>query len=112
MDIEVDTNTGEIKSRVFFCNPYASWEKGAIENCHELLRRICPKGSSFANINDNKASLINSHINSYRRKANDNLSPYESFIEIYGDSAKLVLEKLGVRLIKPDSVNLTPNLLK
>lgn len=47
----------------FFCRPYASWQKGGIENANKLLRRFFPKGTSFREITqteiDNAVSLIN-----------------------------------------------------
>ena len=29
---------------LFYCHPYSSFEKGSIENNHELIRRVIPKG--------------------------------------------------------------------
>lgn len=45
--IEVDTTTGDLLTRVFFCDSYSSFQKGAIEENHELLRYIIPKGVIF-----------------------------------------------------------------
>lgn len=35
------------RCRVFYCDPYASWQKPRIEQAHTLLRRVLPKGTSF-----------------------------------------------------------------
>ena len=43
-EIEVDSK-GELISRVFFCDPYSSSQKGACEKNHEFIRYILPKGS-------------------------------------------------------------------
>ena len=47
MSIEKDEESGEIVSHVFYCDPNASWQKGAIEKNHEFIRYVLPKGSSF-----------------------------------------------------------------
>ena len=41
------TRTGLSRTRVFFCDPQASWQKPQVENNHRLIRRILPKGVSF-----------------------------------------------------------------
>lgn len=43
-EVEVDSN-GELISRVFFCNPYSSSQKGACERNHEFIRYIFLKGN-------------------------------------------------------------------
>ena len=110
-DIEVDS-TGEIRSRVFFCNPYSSWQKGSLEVCHELLRRIIPKGSSFLSITPDSVSLINSHINSYTRQEIGGLSSYDLFVNSFGKRGISILKKLNISRIDPDKVYLKPELIK
>lgn len=110
--IEMCPDHQSIRSKVFFCNPYASWEKGAIEVCHELLRRIVPKGSSLANITTKQTQLINSHINSYFRQSNGELSAYDTFVNAFGERAKRILKKLHIERIDPKDVVLHPSLIK
>lgn len=43
--IEFDDN-GKRRTRIFYCHPSSSYEKGSYEVTHELLRRIVPKGKS------------------------------------------------------------------
>jgi len=109
--IEIVPGTDQIRSRVFFCHPYSSWEKGAIENNHELLRRIVPKGTSLALITPEDCYSINSNINSYIREANGSVSPYDAFINIYGKRGERILRKLHISRIPPDQVIITPDLL-
>ncbi|MGN8907103.1 IS30 family transposase, partial [Bacillota bacterium HCP28S3_F12] len=47
--------------------------------------------------------------NSYRRASLGNKSPYEMFAFMYGEE---ILKKLGLKLIPPDKINLSPELLK
>lgn len=34
----------------FFCDPYASWQKGSVENANKMLRRYFPKGTDFRTV--------------------------------------------------------------
>lgn len=110
--IEIDSTTREKRSSVFFCNPYSSWEKGAIEVAHELLRRIIPKGTSLRNLTSKDAKLINNHINSYIRYSNGGKSAYDVFVEAYGERGKRVLNRLNIERIDPKDVILDPSLLR
>ncbi len=78
--IEMDINTGEIISNVFYCDPNCSWQKGSIEKNHEYIRYILPKGTSFSGLTQEDCNLITSHINSISRKSLNNISPYEASI--------------------------------
>ncbi|MEK7680391.1 MAG: IS30 family transposase, partial [Deltaproteobacteria bacterium] len=33
-----------LEASAFFCDPYASWQKGGVENANKMLRRYFPKG--------------------------------------------------------------------
>ena len=112
LDIELDPLTGEQRSHVFYCTPYSSWEKGAVENSHTLLRRIIPKGTSLKNITKADTQLICSHINSYFRESTGEKSPYLVFCEAFGERGKHILQKLHITYVKPDEVLLHPRLIK
>lgn len=47
--LEQDTQDNE-KTKVFYCDPYCSWQKPHVERNHEFIRQILPKGSSFDNL--------------------------------------------------------------
>ena len=57
---------------IFFCHPNASFEKGACERNHVLVRYIQYKGWSFDNLNQSDINTLFSHINSYPRKSLNN----------------------------------------
>lgn len=107
--IEVDFNTGEILSSVFYCDPNCSWQKGSIEKNHEYIRYILPKGTSFAGLSQDDCNLIASHINSVPRRSLNNLSPYEASFNFIG---KENLDKLKIDKINYDDIDLTIKLLK
>lgn len=107
--IEFDSNTGELRTRIFYCHPSSPFEKGSCEVNHELLRRILPKGESLDNLTQENINLIMSHINSYKRKKLNNESPHSIFSKMYG---KDTVHKLGIQEIEPNQVSLSKNLLK
>ena len=103
------TAEGEIRSRIFYCNASSPFQKGAIENNHEFIRRIIPKGKSFDNLTQNDINVMISHINSYKRKKLNDKTPIESFSFFYGSSTATMLH---VERIDSDKVTISPSLLK
>ena len=107
LSIECDEN-GEIRTRIFYCDPQGSDQKGACEVTHEMIRRILPKGKSFDHLSQQDIDLMMSHINSYTRKKLGNQSPYRMFSSFYGED---LLNRLNIWQIAPNDINLTPKLL-
>ena len=106
--IETDRQ-GNQRTRLFYCDPSAPYQKGAIENNHEFIRRILPKGTSFDSLTQQNINLMMNHINSYARKNLGNKSPYETFRYFYGQE---VLDALDTEPISSDEIILRPELLK
>lgn len=90
---EISTKTGDRLSKVFFCDPNSSWQKGCIEKNHEYIRYVLPKGTSFAGISQENANLLASHINSVPMMSLNNQSPYEAALGFLG---KRNLDSLGI----------------
>ena len=109
IEIEFDLTTGEKRTQIFYCHPSSPNEKGSCEVNHELIRRILPKGTSFDNLNQDDINLMMSHINSYKRKKLNNVSPITLFNTIYGSDTT---DKLEIREINPNDINLTSDILK
>lgn len=106
--IEVDPATGSMRSRVFYCHPYAFFEKGECEVNHKYIRRIIPKGTPLV-IGQRGANIMMSHINSSEREIHGGRSPYELLEHKgFGD----VLTRLGISKIDPKDIVLTPELVK
>lgn len=101
--------SGEKRSSVFYCEPYASYEKPEVENNHTLIRRIIPKGTSIDHLTQDDIDLMMSHINSYSRRNLNGFSPTEMFIKYYGYST---LRLLRQELIPSEKIVLKPKLLK
>ena len=107
LSIECDEN-GELRTRIFYCDPQRSDQKGGCEVTHEMIRRILPKGKSFDHLTQKDIELMMSHINSYKRKKLGNQSPYQLFSSFYGEE---LLHRLHILQIPPNEINLTPKLL-
>ena len=105
--IECDPK-GAMRTKVFYCDPQRSDQKGGCEVTHEMIRRVLPKGTSFDDLTQDDINLLMSHINSYTRKKLGNQSACQVFCSFYGEK---VLKKLGIRQIPADMINLTPKLL-
>jgi len=63
----------------FFCHPYSSWEKGAVEYANRLIRRHFPKKTRLADISPKKLSFIVNAINNTPRKCLNWKTPHEVF---------------------------------
>lgn len=100
---------GEVRTRVFYCDPQRPDQKGGAEVTHEFIRRILPKGTSFNDLTQDDISLMMSHINSYTRKKLNNRSAHQLFSSFYGEN---VLDVLNIRKVPANDINLTPRLLK
>ena len=100
---------GTQRTRIFYCDPGAAWQKGSIENNHSLIRRILPKGTSFNDFSKDDFSLVSNHINSYPRKKLKGNSAFLTFSFLH---RPLSPETLGISIISHDDITLTPELLK
>lgn len=109
ISIEKYEETEEIVSNVFYCDPGASWQKGAIEKNHEYIRYVLPKGSSFNDLTQEKTNKLMSNINSTSRDTLNGKTPYDANLLILNEE---VMERLGIIKIEADEVNLSPKLLK
>ena len=100
---------GNLRSRVFYCDPSAPGQKGACENNHEFIRRVIPKGTDIGLYSESQIAKMMNHINSYGRPELGDKSPFEMFAFYYGSN---VLDLLGVKQISPNEIILKPDLLK
>ena len=105
-DIEMDMR-GE--SKLFFCDPNRSDQKGRIEKNHTLIRDILPKGTSFDNLTQEDINLVCSHVNSVKRAALNGKSAYELFAFTYGEE---IPKLLGISKIPAEDVCQSSKLLQ
>lgn len=97
------------RTRIFYCNPRASYQKGMIEKNHEFIRYVLPKGTSFNNLLQTDITLMINHINSLARESLNWSSPYDVAKLLMG---KQTLKKLNLAKISTDEIQLNKKLLK
>ncbi len=103
------TSYGSQRTRVFFCDPMASWQKPHIERSHEYIRQIIPKGISMDDLMQEDITLMLNHINSLSRDSLNGACPFDAAKQILG---RKLPKLLGLKKIPPDDVILRPSLLK
>lgn len=99
---------GQRRANVYYCDPYASYQKPNAELNHEFIRKILPKGISFDNLCQEDIDLMMSHINSYSREKLGDKSPFDVFGFLYGYDTLKKLRQVG---ISPNEILLRPSLL-
>jgi transposase, IS30 family len=68
--------------KTFFCDPYAPWQKGGIENAIGRLRRFIPRKTDLATLSDNRFHALISAYNNTPRKCLDFHTPAETFTQL------------------------------
>lgn len=106
---EVNIQTGEIRSNIFYCDPQTPSQKPHVENNHKYVRNILPSQKSLKRLTQEDLNLIFSHINSTPRTALNGKTPYEAFEFLYGNE---ILKKLNIQKIEKDMVTLQPYLIQ
>ena len=66
---------------IYFADPYASWQKGAIENANGLIRQYVPKTETFEHISHQQITKYSKRINIRPRKKLEFKTPHECFYE-------------------------------
>lgn len=106
--LECDRN-GEIKTRIFYCDPQCSWQKPFLEKNHEFIRYVVPKGKTFDDKTQDKITLMINHINSTARDKLNGSTPYQLSRLLLNNKLHEFMQLVE---IPPDNVNLRPDLLK
>ena len=99
---------GHERTKVFYCEPNRSDQKGHCENNHKYIRYVIPKGTNMDGLCQSDIVLMMDPVNSYKRKHLHGKTPYQA--------GKLFLPEdffdlLGIEEVAPDDVNLTPGLI-
>lgn len=108
------SSDGTRRSRVFYCDPMQSGQKGSLENKHIELRYILSKGTdlrSLGLIDQNALNLVLSHVDSAPLEKLGGKSPLDLADFMYHDLYEK-LEAFGIHKIEKDKVVLRPYLLK
>ncbi len=100
---------GVTRTKIFYCDPMASYQKPHVERNHEFIRQVIPKGRSFDDFTQADITKLANHINSLARESLDNCCPYDAAKKFLGPKTVKIL---NLRKIKPDDVILRPSLLR
>jgi transposase, IS30 family len=70
-----------LQARIFFAHPYASWERGLVENTNGLVRQYFPKKFDFAKFTDKELQQVEDKLNNRPRKTLGYRTPKEVFFK-------------------------------
>lgn len=105
---------GTRRTRIYYCDPMRSNQKGSLENNHELLRYILPKGTDLKALgltSQKSLKLALSHVNSYPVEMLGGKSPLQ-YTEFLFPKLYEALNKYGIKSLNVNDVVLKPYLLK
>ena len=80
------------KTKIYFCHPYCSGEKGTNEKSNSMIRYFIPKGSLIEDYSYQDINNIANWMNNYPRKILDYKTPLEALLEEFND--KNVINKI------------------
>ncbi len=103
------TKSGSPRTKIFYCDPQASWQKPHIEKNHEYIRYVIPRHKTFKGYTQEDMTLIANHINSTIRPGLNYKSPYEL---VDTEEMKKLLEVLNMFPVAADEICLSPKLLR
>jgi transposase, IS30 family len=99
----VQSDTGEILSRVYYTRPYRSGDKGGCERNHELFRYLVPKGHKLSDFNQKDIDFMFSMINSYPRESLSWKTPIDVFRQFFPNE---ILDLLAQKKVPLENVSL------
>lgn len=99
---------GRRRTRIFYCDPNAAFQKPAVEVAHQFIRRYLRKGASFDTLSSDDMRIMLNHINSYKRKKLNDKSPYETFSFFFGQD---ILDRLNVECVNPNDILLNSTII-
>lgn len=83
-------------TKIYFCHPYHSWEKGLVENCNRWIREFIPKKTDLRSVDSGFVSDIEDYFNHKPRVCLEGRTAYEvSFSKEVGGYG-IVVESLSI----------------
>ena len=82
----------DTKTKIFFCHPYCSGEKGTNEKQNSMIRYFIPKKTLIENYTFEDINKIASWMNNYPRKSLNYKTPLEAVLEEFND--KSIINKI------------------
>lgn len=113
-NLETDTD-GYLRTKVFYCDPMSSGQKGSLENNHKELRYILPKKTDLYALGltgQDKLNIVLSNVDSAAKEHLNGKSAFE-YLEFMAPDLYQKFVDSGITHIKEkDTVILKPYLLK
>ena len=97
------------KTRLFYCDPGHSEQKGKIEVNHEYIRRFIPKGNTFDTYSQEDINLMLNHINSVKRDSLNGDNPYTLMKDFL---PREIIELFDIKKIEQKEIILKNKLFK
>lgn len=72
----------EYDVETYFCDPFASWQKGGVENANKLIRYYLPRNTDLSKLTDRDIYDIQEKLNNRPRKCLNYKSPNEVINEV------------------------------
>ena len=108
-DLLENTVNSQPRTKIYYCNPNSSWQKGMLEKNHEYIRLVIPKGKSLEPYTAQDATMLMNHINSEARDSLNGCTPFKLSLLLLNNRLH---EVLHLEEVAPDDVTLCPQLLK
>lgn len=61
-------NKQKKRTKLYYCHPFSSWERGTNENINKMIRRFIPKGANIDTYSKEEIQYVENWINNYPRK--------------------------------------------
>ena len=68
-----------IRTKVFYCHPYSSYERGSNERLNREIRRLIPKGTNLAIYSKDEIQNVENWLNNYPRRILNYMTSQEAF---------------------------------
>lgn len=94
-----NTKHEELEVSTYFCDPYASWQKGGVENANKMIRRFIPKKSDIGDYSDYYVKMVVDILNNKPRKSLHYKTAYEIMVEnnLFIKNKKIPAGKIALR---------------
>lgn len=94
--MEKSSLSDDMRTKIYYANPYHSWERGSNENANRMMRKFFPKGTNFSNFNDRDIKRATNKINFSVRKLLGTKSAAETLKKLNNKFYEIV-ELLGLK---------------
>ncbi len=70
-----------LHTKIYYCHPYTSCERGRNERMNRMIRRYFPKGSDFSELKQKDCTRVQDTLNNYPRRSLGGKTPLELWLQ-------------------------------